>query len=348
MKKILVIGGGPVGLSIAYRLLKNEADVIVLDNSSEASGYPAAAGILYPTSATGGDEPSIDLLLQSLSLWPLWESEIGGGLSQKTGLFVSAEKNHLKEIKNLAENVGADIQEGIDFKEARFFSEKTTKKIEAFFKVPEARVVDPISLTKRLRAIISPQITKAKVSNLLYEKERVAGVVADNEKIKADTVIVSPGALGFDFIAKEVRPRINPMAGEALLLCAPGFAKSPILESIGGWGPLVPRGDDTIWLGNSYREYDGDGAKLDEIERIIKTAKEAFPPLSGARVLKVLFGVRPLSSDGLPYIGPTSIDGLFIAAGHGRNGILMSPLAADQISDWVLKGEGDARLLPGR
>jgi glycine oxidase len=107
-------------------------------------------------------------------------------------------------------------------------------------------------------------------------------------------------------------------------------------------GYIVPRGDDTpqnLVAGSTLENAGYEKAVTSGgLEEILGAVNELAPSLAGAEILDTWSGLRPGTPDQLPILGPTDIEGLIIATGHYRNGILLAPVTAKLITEWITEG----------
>lgn len=104
-------------------------------------------------------------------------------------------------------------------------------------------------------------------------------------------------------------------------------------------GYLVPRRDGRIVAGSTSEEAGYEKRVTPAgVHRILENALELFPALAGAEITETWSGLRPGTPDDLPILGPTDIEGLLIATGHYRNGILLAAVTAELIREWVTTG----------
>jgi glycine oxidase len=126
---------------------------------------------------------------------------------------------------------------------------------------------------------------------------------------------------------------------------------APILSHV-VWAPttyLIPRLDGRLLIGATVEEKGFDGAMTaGGLLALLDTAWRALPTIEELPVVETWVGFRPTSRDDAPIFGPTTVEGLFMATGHHRNGILLAPLTADAVSEAVLKGSMPAIAEPFR
>jgi len=104
-------------------------------------------------------------------------------------------------------------------------------------------------------------------------------------------------------------------------------------------GYLVPRGEEnpqTVVVGSTIENVGYEKrVTAGGIEKILSAANELVPELAKAEIIETWCGLRPGTPDQLPILGPAEIDGLVFATGHYRNGILLAPVTAKQIGEWI-------------
>jgi glycine oxidase len=127
---------------------------------------------------------------------------------------------------------------------------------------------------------------------------------------------------------------VRPAKGQILSLRADGLKMERVLWSDKVY--LVPRNDGRIVAGATveYVGYDK-GVTAGGVEKILTAAIELAPRLADARIEETWAGLRPDSPDHLPILGPTDVDGLLLATGHFRSGVLLTPITARLVREWI-------------
>jgi glycine oxidase len=112
-------------------------------------------------------------------------------------------------------------------------------------------------------------------------------------------------------------------------------------------GYVVPRGNG-LFVAGSTIENAGFEKQVTAggISKILAAATKLVPALAGAAIRETWAGLRPDTPDHMPIIGPTDIDGLWIASGHYRNGILLAPITAKNLGEWITRGTPSSLLEP--
>ncbi len=170
---------------------------------------------------------------------------------------------------------------------------------------------------------------------------RAAGVVTDRGREPADAVVLSAGAWSREIggIPCSSLPPVRPIKGQMLALQMD--ASAPLLRHV-IWLPrgyLVPRRDGRLLIGATVEERGFDPAlTAGGLLTLIESAWRAVPAIEELPIAETWVGFRPGSRDDAPLLGPSGVDGLIIATGHHRNGILLAPLTAAAIGGYILSG----------
>jgi glycine oxidase len=356
---VSIIGGGIIGASIAFELAEQKLTSIVLDSQQpgrEASW--AAAGMLSPAPHVREDAPLTPLGNESLRLFPEFVERI----EEASGLTTDFARNGSLEIffgeygeserdRVINENRRLEIPcEPISLGSARELEPLLGPSARAAMWLPEEASVDPRLLTEALLVALRRRGIEIRsnfpVTDLLIEDNYCRGVVAGSEKIAATHVIVAAGAFcgniaqrnaeGSEILARYACT--HPVRGQMLALQPAGFKLRKILRSKRGY--MVPRRDSKIVAGSTLEHVGFEKQVTPEgVSQILECATELAPELAGAEVVETWAGLRPGSPDGLPILGPTDIEGLLIATGHYRNGILLAPVTAKLIREWITQGK---------
>ena len=168
---------------------------------------------------------------------------------------------------------------------------------------------------------------------------RARGVVTERGYDRADFVVLAAGAWSREIggIPASHLPPVRPIKGQMLALRM--NPKAPLLRHVmwlprGGY--LVPRRDGRLIVGGTVEErgFD-DSVTAGGLLALIEGAWRAVPAIEELPLDEVWVGFRPGSRDDAPMLGPSGIDGLVVATGHHRNGILLTPLSAEAVSAYV-------------
>jgi glycine oxidase len=349
MKKfdVAIAGGGLIGGSIALELAQAGLRVAVFDRQEpgqEASW--AGAGILSPAPESASMIPLVPLAKASMGLYPEFvrmAEEISGqsaGFRSKgtlQALFSRDAREELSTVIALHHGLGLKA-EPLRADDARALEPALSEEMEAGVLRPDEASVDNRALT---RAVLEAarrsgvQFFPGRgVEAIRRESSRCAGLNLKNEKIEAQWTVVAAGCFSSNIEGVAAYAPVRPAKGQMAALRADDLKIERVLWSEKIY--LVPRNDGRILAGATV-EYTGfeKGLTAGGLEKILAGAIELSPGLAAARVEETWAGLRPDSPDHLPILGPADIDGLLIATGHFRSGILLTPITARLVREWV-------------
>ena len=354
-----IAGGGLIGAAIAWELARAGLHVAVFDRAEpgrEASW--ASAGILSPAPENPAMLPLVPLGLTSLRLYPEWIAK----LEAATGLPTGYRTNGTLEVlldPDTAEALPAVVArhrslglacELLSPAEARKLEPALGEAVHAAALRPEEASVDPRLLTaavleaaRRSGVAFFPG---SAVQAIWREADRCDGVVTSAGKFSAKTTIIAAGCFSAGIEGAAAYAPVRPAKGQMVALRPPGPAIKRVLWSEHIY--LVPRtalpGEGGRILAGATVEYTGFEKSVTPgaVQSLIEAAIALAPGLAGVEILETWAGLRPDSPDHLPILGPTDIEGLFIATGHFRSGILLAPITARLLRDWLT---GESRSL---
>lgn len=355
-RSIVIIGAGVVGLSVAYECLRRGYQVTVLEKGccgGQASG--AAAGMLAPYSENGeGADPFFQLCQASLKLFPSWVQ----ALQKETGIaFEYTNSGSLNVVFHEADvlsmetkvlwqrqqGVTAEIVEGAAL--AKMEPHLSREIVSAIYYPEESHLYAP-DYVYALEKVCIKHGAKIyeHVSNLHLSYHR-DGVTIDMEmenssqhshlQVHGEELVLSTGAW-----AKEwehifgVRLPVHPIRGQ---ICA--YRAVPKFKHIvfGSQGYLVEKANGSIVCGAS-EDIAGFNTQITEkgISRLIRWGGKLCPSLKEQQPFHSWAGLRPATPDGRPLIGRLrKANRVILAAGHYRNGILLSPITAQMVADLI-------------
>jgi glycine oxidase len=348
---VAIIGGGVIGASIAFELAGEKLRVVVLDRQQpgrEASW--AAAGMLSPAPDSARDFALVPLGRESLRLYPYFVATVeeasgqsAAHASEGTLEIFSAPHAEADRDRRVAECRRLGIAaEPVALDTARRWEKAIGPAARAVAWLPEEGTVEPRSLTSAVIAAAQHRGAEIRsdcaVTALIRDGDRCTGVVAGGETISASYVVVAAGcfssqiALDAELFARYAPTR--PVRGQMMALRPDRVNLRRVLRSERGY--LVPRRDGRIVAGSTSEEAGFEKRVTPAgMRQIFDAAIELFPGLASAEVLETWSGLRPGTPDDLPILGPTDIEGLLIATGHYRNGILLAPVTAKLMREWI-------------
>jgi len=349
MKKfdVAVAGGGLIGASIALELARAGLGVGLFDRQEpglEASW--AGAGILSPAPESAALIALVPLGKASMAIYPEFVRMVEEASGQSTGyrpkgtlqaLFSHHAREELSTVIALHHGLGLRA-EPLSARDARALEPALSEDLEAGVLRPEEASVDNRALTQAVLEAArrsGVQFFSANGAEAIWrEGGRCVGLHLKNEKIEAQWTVIAAGCFSANIQGVAPYAPVRPAKGQMVALRADDLRIERVLWSEKIY--LVPRNDGRILAGATV-EYTGfeKGLTAGGLEKILAGAIELSPGLAGSRVEETWAGLRPDSPDHLPILGPTDIDGLLIATGHFRGGILLTPISARLVREWV-------------
>lgn len=354
MPDIVLIGGGVIGLSVAYELATRGASVRVLDQSQlgQESSW-AGAGMITPAQLDHTLSPEARLRAESFVRWPDWaaklreETGIDTGFSRCGGVELppnrSASETSARLTKLKSEGIRA---EWVGSHELQKLEPHLNREFLDAIHMPEYSQVRNPRLIKSLLAACAARGVElspgAPVIGFDRQETRVTSVRTPTEVISADQFVVCSGAWSQTVLAQAgAQISIEPVHGQIVLLEMLPQPTRRIIEV----GPryIVPRADGHLLLGSTEERVGFDKRNTaDAVAELIRFGCELIPSLRSARLKRCWSGLRPGSPNGQPYLGKISTsDNLFVAAGHFRSGLMLSPITAVLLRQ-ILLGETPA------
>ena len=355
--ELVVVGGGIIGLSVAWRARQAGIAVCLLERGIPGEGTSrVAAGMLAPVAEVEFGAAGLSMLelgRRSAAMWPAFAAELAeaSGLEiplRRTGtLLVARDEDEALELERQLEfrrSIGVAV-ERLRASEAREREPALAPTLRLALEAPDDHAVDPRPVLAALRrACESAGVEireQAPVAGVVLADGRVSGVrLQGGEPLQAPAVLLAcgPWTAGLQGLEGAMVP-VRPVKGQILRLrdpLGPGLL-SRVVRFEGGY--LVPRGDGGYVLGATVEERGFElGATAGGVYELLKEAHELLPGVAELEIEELSAGLRPGTPDNLPAIGPGAAEGLYWATGHHRNGILLAPLTAELIVG-VLAGE---------
>ncbi len=351
MKKfdVAIAGGGVIGGAIALELARAGLRVGVFDRQQpgqEASW--ASAGILSPAPENPGMIAIVPLGKASLSLYPEFIArveEISGksaGFRPKgtlEALFSQDAKAELSTIIALHHGLGLKA-EPLRAEDARELEPALSAEVEAAVLRPDEASVDNRALTSAVLEAAERSGAEFFPGNgareIWHAGKRCAGLVVQNENVEAKWTIIAAGCFSAAIKDAAAYAPVRPVKGQMAALRAEDLMIERVLWSDKIY--LVPRNDGRIIAGATVERVGFDKrTTAGGIQKILSAAIELAPGLANARVEETWAGLRPDSPDHLPILGPTDVEGLLMATGHFRSGILLTPITARLVREWIVE-----------
>lgn len=349
-KDVIIVGGGVVGCSIALKLAEVGLSVAVIERGRVGcESSRAAAGMLAAQSETSGVGPFFDLCLQSRSMY----REFAAHLHEVSGINVEYKDEGLLCVTLEGEDLEESMQwvswqteaglavERLSSDATCEFEPAVTESVAGAVFIPgdhqveNRRLMDALDIAIRRAGV--QLIEGTEVSALATERSRVIGVVSGGQRLDAGIIVVAAGA----WSSRLLRPlglnvKVVPARGQMIAVKGRGCPITRVVHSRKVY--LVPRRDGRILIGATV-EYAGfeKGVTVDGISSMLSAALEVVPSLRDFEVTEVWSGLRPDTGDHFPVIG-RGAEGLVLATGHFRNGILLAPVTAELIAELISTG----------
>lgn len=355
---LVVVGGGLIGLSIAWRCAQRGVSVRVVDPVPGAGASHAAAGMLAPvTELHYGEEDLLRLNLLSARRYPAFVAELedaaGASVGYRTeGTLAVAldldDRAVLSDLQAFQTSLGLDV-EAVTSREARRLEPMLDPGIRGALHVRSDHSVDNRRLVTALLAATENarvQLVRERVDELICGDDGVLGVRAAGTDHRASTVVLAAGSWSGSVpgVPVELLPPVRPVKGQIVRLRTPPAYGTVLTRTVRGFVRgsgvyLVPRSDGEIVVGATVEERGFDDAvTAGAVYELLRDARDLVPAVTELTVAEIGAGLRPGSPDNAPLIGPTRLPGLVLATGHFRNGVLLAPVTADLVADLVTTG----------
>jgi glycine oxidase len=359
----IICGGGIIGAALAFELVRLRQSVLLLDRQApgrEASW--AAAGTISPAP----DEEALAIAplgCESYRLYPAFVAAIEASAEQSAGfhpdgaieLFFEpkAEAQRDERLRQVRE-AGVNA-EAISLADAKRREPALGPSVRAALWIADEAYLDPRILT--LVTLAAAEHSGAEIRgnteviSVITRNGHCDGVLAARtesrrtgearvrtaEKIEARNVVITAGWRSKEIGGVEGWAPTSAVRGQMVALGRVGSGPRTILRSDRGY--MAPREDGRVVAGSTLEPGALEkSATAGGLRKILAAVADMAPALGDAPVLETWAGLRPDSPDHLPIIGATDTDGLFVATGHYRNGMLLAPATAKYLAEWIVEG----------
>lgn len=346
MKKVVIIGGGVIGILTALEFAESGVACEIVEACTlggEASW--AGGGIISPLYPWRYSKPVTALATWAQDYYPQLVdriiSETGSDPElYQTGLMMLDAEDHEEALA-----WGNTYQKELSEIPTRDIYEKVPNLAEGFSKglwMPYIANIRNPRLIKSLRIWCEnhPFITikeQSPVQNLLTHAGRISQVLTDHEVIEGDAVVLAGGAWSSSVLAKlGITMPVEPVRGQMLLF----HSQQPLVDTMvlyqGKY--VIPRKDRHLLVGSTLEKVGFDKRTTDEaLDQLLEAAYGILPELKTLTVKRQWAGLRPGSPNGIPFISKVPrMENLFVNAGHYRNGLVLAPASARLMVDIVL------------
>ncbi|MEN9217330.1 MAG: glycine oxidase ThiO [Gloeomargarita sp. HHBFW_bins_162] len=327
--EILILGGGMIGLSIAVALAKTNRQVGIIDGNFPGTAAYAAAGMLAPGAEQLPAGAMRNLCQASLQKYPVWIEELEDYTGQSAGYWpcgILVPATHQQR--------GNHTGIWLNRQELDTYQPGLNEHFIGGWWYPDNGQVDNRLLAQMLRQAAQrlgvqffPQET---VVHIAQERGKITQVMTQAASHLADHYVLTTGAWTHKLLSLPVHPR----KGQMVALQAP---HTPGLHQvIFADAYLVPRRDGRLVIGATSEDVGFHaGVTAGGLHSLLARAIHTYPGLESWPVVETWWGYRPVTPDELPILGPSPWENLTLATGHYRNGILLAPITAELICNYL-------------
>lgn len=342
--RVIVVGAGILGASAAYHLVREGAEVVLVDRADEGRATAAGAGIVCPWGSPNDDAPSYALLAGGARYYPhlvaalAEDGEVDLGYAQVGGLYVPDAAGELDAVEKRVRARAVDAPEAgrierLSSAEARTLFPPLRRDLPALYVSGGARV-DGRRLAAAMRRAASKRGARTVngSAEIVLRGSRAAGVRVNGEAIEADAVVVAAGAWAPALLAPAgIQLAVAPQRGQIVHLRLPGTdtERWPVLLPLSSYY-LLAFEDARVVIGATREHNSGFDYRLTAagVAEVLNAGLAVAPGLAGWTLHEIRIGFRPLASDNRPMLGPVrGVDNLLIGNGLGPSGLTMGPYA---------------------
>ncbi len=363
---VVVVGGGIIGMATAWRAATRGMRVTLVDPSPGKGATWAAAGLLAPVSELHyGEETLLGLNIESARRYPPFIAELEELTETTVGyrpigsLMVGLDPGDRAVLTELhAFHASLGLQSCLlTRRQARTVEPMLAPGVGAALLVEGDHQVDNrllASALARAAELAGVRFAVSPVTEVTFSGDRVAGtVLSDGTTISSRRVVLAAGCWSSRVggLPPGLLP-IRPVKGQILRLRGP--ADPPLLNKnligivAGSHVYLGPRSTGEIVVGATVEEQGFDTTiRAGAVYELLRDAVRLVPGVSELSLVETHAGLRPGSPDNAPLLGPVGgAEGLVVASGHYRNGILLAPVTADLVADFLVSTRVPDQMLP--
>jgi len=358
----VVIGGGIIGLSVGWQLLRRGVPTVLFERekTGRAASW-AAAGMLAPHSEVGFEEEEfLRLGIESLNEFPRFLGELAEdagrrvALDERGTMIVGFHRDDTERIRRLYEfrnQLGLPVK-WLPGTAGREIEPLLSPKITAAIWLPDDCQINNHDLLDTLKDAFVARggvlAEKTPVRSVVIENGRARAVRTDEREIAASSVIVAAGCWSglIEGIPESLKPPVRPVKGQIVSLrMNDEFNFAHVVRAPDAY--LLPKSDGRLLVGATQEEMGFDlTPTAGPVMRLLERGWEAIPSIYDLPIDSIDVGLRPGSRDNEPLIGPTEISDLYYATGHHRHGILLAPVTAYALCDMIIEGKTTELLVP--
>jgi glycine oxidase len=343
---VVVIGGGIIGLALAWQLSRRSVQVLLIDRREPGQEASHAGGGMV-----GNLDPVLPAELQEIAnrsadLYPAFvrelETEAQSAIDLRDVGVIAFEQHPIAEIKGIR---------ALTAKEALALEPKLTIPPDPAYAMDEL-AVDPRTLVSALMSALQKRsveiVAGESVQKILVDRGRATGVATDRASYFAPVVVNCAGAWASQITGANLPTQ--PVKGHMVALAFPEeLAMSPatreekrVLRHVlrSRWCYIIPRSNGRYVVGSTVEPAGFDKSLNSyKVKRLQEAAARLLPQFAEAKIAEAWTGLRPGTPDNLPLLGETATHGYFAATGHYRDGILLTPVTAEVVCALILEGK---------
>jgi glycine oxidase len=356
---VAIVGGGVIGLSVAWQAAVAGLTVAIADPDPGRGASWVAAGMLAPVAEVHyGEEALLRLTLASHAAWPGFADALSEATGEDPGyrtcgtllVAVDADENAaLDDVLAFQQRLGLPV-ERLTSREVRRLEPGLATSTRGGILVPDDHQVDN-------RALVDALLTACTRAGVRLHRQAVRAVetvgdracgmrLADGTTVTADQVVLAAGCWsgGLDGLPPAARLPVRPVKGQLLHLRGalqpegtPPLATRTIR---GARAYVVSRPDGRVVVGATAEERGFDTTvTAGGVHDLLRASYELLPGIAELELVEATAGLRPGTPDNAPLLGPTALPGLVAATGHYRNGVLLAPATASALADLLATGQ---------
>jgi glycine oxidase len=349
---VIVVGGGVIGMSIAWAVRRSGRSVLLVDPHVQEAASLVAAGMLAPvTEASFGEEPLLRLNLLAARRFPDFVEELEHATGDDVGLrrdgtltiaYDAGDRAAVGRLAELRRSYGLAADE-LGARDCRRIEPMLSPDIRAGVFAADDWSVDNRRLLATLRRALDEHgvdVVADRVTRIDTRGERVGGVtIADGSTLTSNDVVLAAGAWSatIEGAPEQLRRGLRPVKGQLLRLRTSGGLPLPIQHTVratvrGYDVYLVPRANGELVVGATSEERGFDRTvTVNAMHDLLRDATTLVPAVGELVVAETCAGLRPATRDNMPLVSATEVNGLVVATGHFRNGILQSAITGDAV-----------------
>ncbi|MEM9136739.1 MAG: glycine oxidase ThiO, partial [Cyanobacteria bacterium P01_F01_bin.42] len=346
-QKVLVLGGGSIGLATAIELAQNGAEVTILNHQPKSAALYAAAGMLAPQAERIQEPHFLDLCLQSRNLYPEWIQGLEAIAQLYGGYWPCGILSPLYSAPDSSDTA----------QDCQWFDQSAIRKaypylsrdvIGGWLYRKDAQVNNRLLgqvLNRAAQAVGVKVHHDVTINSLVSRGDRIYQVKTQSGDWSADHYLLTTGAWTGMLGDVPVVPRKGQMLAVTPMDGYPAIGLNQVL--FGEKVYIVPRQTGEVIIGATSEDVGfTPGNTAGGVHKLLNAAIRLLPKLSEYEIYQQWWGYRPTTPDELPILGASPWENLSIASGHYRNGILLTPITARLMSQHILKGDVEATLSP--